>query len=1087
MAKQISLNLTINGVKQSVSNINQLEEAVRSAQEELKGMDVGSESFKKLSRDVNQAKSVLKDFEKSVEGQELEQRVGAFAKVGESITSSFAGAQAAISLFGNESEDVALAAAKAQSVLTIALAARSAAEGVVAVRTVAANIATYASEAAAGAATKATRVLYATLAANPYGAILAVIGAVVSALVLLTNESEDLVNVQAELNKVSSEEANALKNTLFILTQMNGQRELQGRELENLKKQYPGFNAFIDKENKLNQDGIKFIKLKIRQYELEAQAKLITQKIAENSIKILEIEGSSILDNVSFWEKAWNQIKTGGAISGSIVADYQTGLQNQREKIAQITTQNDSWRKSLQGVYVESDKVLTELKPFNQALTTQDQINQKLIQSNNTKAQQEKAIAEAYKKGATATIDLSKAISTLNDEFKKYEETIKNLESINYEAPILETLKGIQEARVSAAKELVKGIDLVKKSIVGLSAESLPKDRLIADFASLRKELEDEFAKLGTGKEINFDKVFSQFKEATRLTQDQINILSDLVEGYKQTYSFINETQGFKDYINSLKGVNVEWDNFRQGGEQSFDAANALVMIIGEITAANRAFTSEFTNTTELIAENAQLYVNTPIEILKFDPVKVKKNADGYIKELENALFKPLALRFLQEEIKTQESLLKITPDKVKQSEIQGYIKNLTDQIAIVGKTGQFAANLTTTTGEAVRAEAKKIAQDFVNLTTSIVKAEQKIIAVNNEVQKITKTILSNPTELSKALGGVVLSNIDTISKTLIGVRTQEQKIEKDFIDNLKNDRAGLEKFKNDLIASGIDVEKASYDDLLDAYIIYKTKEVEVTKTAEDEKKKAQEQTYRDILKGFELFSQTLNQISSITNERFQTDIESLKIASKKTQEQVVGNSEKAVSKRLEIETEYNEKIKEIEKKQRISALKFSLVQTIANGAQAIVKSLAELGPIAGPIFAGVNAALTAFQIGVISDQISNAQAMRRGGVLKAQGGMLLSGPSHEGGGIPLAQYGVVAEGQESIINRNSTVNFRDLLSTINQSGGGRPLVVNNFDDTRIVEAIASQRQKPLRAYVLQSEITNEQAISKRLDDLSKF
>jgi len=163
------------------------------------------------------------------------------------------------------------------------------------------------------------------------------------------------------------------------------------------------------------------------------------------------------------------------------------------------------------------------------------------------------------------------------------------------------------------------------------------------------------------------------------------------------------------------------------------------------------------------------------------------------------------------------------------------------------------------------------------------------------------------------------------------------------------------------------------------------------------------------------------------------------------------------------------------------------LVQTIANGAQAIVKSLAELGPIAGPIFAGVNAALTAFQIGVISDQISNAQAMRRGGVLKAQGGMLLSGPSHEGGGIPLAQYGVVAEGQESIINRNSTVNFRDLLSTINQSGGGRPLVVNNFDDTRIVEAIASQRQKPLRAYVLQSEITNEQAISKRLDDLSKF
>ena len=1087
MAKQISLNLTINGVKQSVSNINQLEEAVRSAQEELKNMDVGSAGFKQLSRDLNQAKSALKDFEKSVEGQELEQRVGAFAKVGESITTSFAGAQAAISLFGSESEDVALAAAKAQSVLTIALAARSAAEGVVAVRTVAANIATYASAAAAGAATKATRALWATLAANPYGAILAVIGAVVSALILLTDSTKESINVQAELTKVNSDEANSLKNSLFILTQMNGQRELQNRELDNLKKQYPGFNAFIDKENKLNQDGIKFLRLKIKQYELEAQAKLITQKIAENSIKILEIESSSLLENVSFWEKAWNMIKTGGQIGGSIVADYQTGLENQRKKIAEISTENDKWRNSLQTVYVETDKVLTELKPFNQQLTKQDQINKDLIQSNNTKAQQEKAIAEAYKKGATATIDLSKAISTLNDEFKKYEETIKNLESQNYEAPIIETLKTIKESRIAASKELVKGIEVVKTSIQGLAADSLPKDRLIQEFKLLREELEKEFAKVGTGKEINFDAVFKQFKEGINLTQDQINILADLVEGYKQTYSFINQTAGFKEYINSLKGVNVEWDNFRQGGDETFDAGNALVMIIGEITAANRIFSKEFSKTAELLIDNAEAYLDTPLEVLKFDPVKVKKNADAYIKELENALFKPLSIRFLQEEIKTQQALLKITPDAVKQSEIKGFIDNLQRQIEVVGKTGQFAANLTTVTGEQVRAEAKKIATDFVNLTSSITKAEQKIISVNDEVQKLTKELLTNPTQLSQALGSVVLANIDSISATLLGARTKEQKIEKDFLDKVKADRQGLEKFKEDLIKSGINIEKASYDDLLQAYIAYKRKEVEVTKTAEDEKKKKQQDTYNTILKGFELFSQTLTQISSISNERFQTDIESLKIASKKTQEQVVGDSQKAVAKRLEIETEYNEKIKEIEKKQRISALQFSLVQTIANGAQAIVKSLAELGPVAGPIFAGVNAALTAFQVGVITDQISNAQAMRRGGMLKAQGGMLLSGPSHERGGIPLAQYGVVAEGQEAIINRNSTVNFRDLLSTINQSGGGRPLVVNNFDDTRIVEAIASQRQKPLRAYVLQSEITNEQAISKRLDDLSKF
>ena len=358
MAKNIQLNLVINGVKQNVTNIKELEEVIKSAEESLKGMDIGSESFKTLSTQVKQAKGIVEDFQESIKGQELEKRVGAFAKVGEGITASFAGAQAAIALFGNESEAVAEAAAKAQGLLTIALAARSAAEGVVAVRTVAANIATFASAAAATAATTATRVLYATLAANPYGAILAVIGLVVGALVAFTGESKKSVNVSKELSQATSAEADALKQQLFILTQLSGARNLQKKTLDDLKKQYPGFNAFIDKENKLNEAGVRFLKLKIKQYELEAQAKLIVQKIAENNIKILEIESESLLDNVSFWEKSWNVIKTGGSIAGATTANYVTGLQNQRKKIGEVTAESDKWRAALTKTYLETDNFL---------------------------------------------------------------------------------------------------------------------------------------------------------------------------------------------------------------------------------------------------------------------------------------------------------------------------------------------------------------------------------------------------------------------------------------------------------------------------------------------------------------------------------------------------------------------------------------------------------------------------------------------------------------------------------------------------------------------------------------------------------
>lgn len=59
----------------------------------------------------------------------------------------------------------------------------------------------------------------------------------------------------------------------------------------------------------------------------------------------------------------------------------------------------------------------------------------------------------------------------------------------------------------------------------------------------------------------------------------------------------------------------------------------------------------------------------------------------------------------------------------------------------------------------------------------------------------------------------------------------------------------------------------------------------------------------------------------------------------------------------------------------------------------------------------------------------------------KAARGMVLSGPSHERGGIPIGTPGgaIEAEGGEVIINRKSSAMFRGLLSDINVAGGGVP------------------------------------------------
>jgi len=1075
MAKNIALTLTIGGVKQNITNIKELEAAIKSAEEELKGLNIGSESFKRLSTDVKNAKSVLEDFGESVKGQDLEKRVGAFAKVGEGITASFAGAQAAIALFGTESEAVAEAAAKAQAVLTIALAARSAAEGVVAVRTVAANIATYASAAAANAATTATRVLWATLAANPIGAILAVVGALVAAYVALSDSTAEQVNVQAELNKVNSDEANNLKNSLVILTEFNSQRDLQRREIEKLVKQYPGFNAFIDKENKLNKQGIEFIKLKIKQYELEAQAKLITQKIAENSIKILEIEQSSILDNVTWYEKLGNVIKSGGQISAGVLADFETGLKNQQAKIKAVTEENERWRKSLGDVYIQTDEVYKQLKPLEQTLTTQVETEKKLTTAKQNAAKTQEELNAAYKKGVTSSISFKEQLDLLTKSFATYEETIKKLENIKVDIPVIEAIKKVKEARIAAAQELVDFTTSFDKQVNEVIPPTI--DAFGNFFLLFRANLEKAFTQ--PEKDIKkFDKILTDgLKNFTVTTQEQRDALVAVTQGYKDIYTLIETRPGFKQVIGQLKDLNVAWDENINATDAGYGEWFNVLKIFGDLAAATGEYKLELDDTTRKIVK------------LQFDPVLAKKNADETYQEIRKGLFKPVTEDLLNQKLaalETQKALKGLPATQVE--EIRGQIKAVQDAIKLFADKGEL--DLKIIDPKEIQTGVDLIIAEFQKLLGATVKAEQGVLALNLEFDNLAED-LANTTDLGKSLGGIVVKNFETLRKEFLGLRTQAEQEDKDFRDKVLKEEGGLAKFKEMLIKKNDKLRYVSEENFIEAYILFKKKEKEVFDETEKSKRTEAEKTLKTLEAVFQQFSTSLNMISSVTQERVRTDLESLKVAEQKALTQVVGDSKTAADKRLEIQAEYEEKRKEIEKRGRISALQFSLVQSIANAAQAITalwtNPFIAANPILGAIQTAVIAGVTAAQIGIIQDQISNAQAMRKGGLLKAQGGMLLRGPSHENGGIPLAQMGVIAEGNEAIINRQSTMNFQGLLSSINQSGGGRPLVMNNFDDSRIIEALAKQKQTPIRAYVLGSDITNEQMISKRLDDLSKF
>ena len=176
MAKNIALTLTLNGVEQTITSVQELEKSIKDARTALTSTFTGTQDeLKTFNKQINDAQQSLDTLRNKKGNEESVKSIANLAKAGSAITSSFATASAAISLFGGDTEEVSKAAAQAQSLLTIALGAREIAEGAVAIETMVANAATALQTASTNAANLATKRFYATLAANPYTAILVAI------------------------------------------------------------------------------------------------------------------------------------------------------------------------------------------------------------------------------------------------------------------------------------------------------------------------------------------------------------------------------------------------------------------------------------------------------------------------------------------------------------------------------------------------------------------------------------------------------------------------------------------------------------------------------------------------------------------------------------------------------------------------------------------------------------------------------------------------------------------------------------------------------------------------------------------------
>ena len=190
---------------------------------------------------------------------------------------------------------------------------------------------------------------------------------------------------------------------------------------------------------------------------------------------------------------------------------------------------------------------------------------------------------------------------------------------------------------------------------------------------------------------------------------------------------------------------------------------------------------------------------------------------------------------------------------------------------------------------------------------------------------------------------------------------------------------------------------------------------------------------------------------------------------------------------RLISEAEYQAQVKQMEEQKEAELKKIklrqfrrekalNLTQAIQAGALAVLQALASSVPPVNFILAGIAGAAAGVQIATIAAQQFTAA---RGGIVPGNGpGNVDSVPS------------MLAPG-EAVINSRSVSMFPRTLDLINQAGGGQPLLPDMAQVSPSGQGIVfgdnAQSSQPLRAYVVETEITNTQKRISRIERSVEF
>jgi len=548
--KTILVEVDLKGAPEAIRNIDGLENAISSLEDELKQADFGSEEFKKLSKELTKARSELKNTELALEALDSEQVASEFG----ALTGAVGDVSGAFVLLGGEDGTVAQSVEKIQTAIGVSMAFKGAIEGLSAGRKLLNNalatsntlqkINNAGTVVATGiyklfgqtvdATSKSFKGLRTAIIATGIGALVVAVGALI-----------------ANWDKLSK----ALSTTT---AEQDAYNEASQKAIENVAKELSAADKLKDVLND----------------------ETITRQEKNEAVKKLQEEYPSLLSNVDAEKNSIEEINRALELNTKLLL-----LKAKQEAVAELRTEKfkEIIQAQTEAQTGSNVSLIDHIATLQLSMSAQDLANLKTADAVK-ESQKQVDVLDRVEKSLQAEIDAIKELgAVVEDNTEKEKEAARKTDERRKEAKRKrekEAADKLAAANALAEKEAKDEADRLKRIEDNLKEH---KQNLI--------DIENEFrAELEIESDLYNQQFISEQELEIQAVQDKYFRLIELAEQYGEDTTVLKFNQAKAEAEINEKFAKEELDNNRQLQEQKLTIANDA---LGAINGLVQAFAKE--------------------------------------------------------------------------------------------------------------------------------------------------------------------------------------------------------------------------------------------------------------------------------------------------------------------------------------------------------------------------------------------------------------------------------------------------------------------------------------------------------------